>query len=710
MYEKHFGFSRKPFSISPDPDFLYLNANYREAIALLQYAVQEQQGIVSLIGEVGTGKTMLLNLLLDSLPAGARFVKVPPIRFEFDELVSFVLEKLKTPDTAPRDKHSFDDMFDVLNSRVAAGERIILLVDEAQDLDANSLESVRLLSNFETPSRKLLQIVLVGQPELRRKLNRPELRQLKQRIAVTYEIPSLSAEEVPSYIAHRLKSAGYANGINLFTPDALQLIASASKGIPRLVNALCDNALLTGYAANKHWIDVGMVREAANDLMLDPPIDHQADLEARSPTPATMATLRAPREPRESEVRISPWRLAGVIMMLALLLVGLFAQPLLQADLSDWHQRVSALVDPSNQSADDSSPNPEPEPISETVPDQPRPEPVLSLAQPAALEVSQKAPPQPSVPDLSRAGDDRAAAAIGHADSSTPPHPAPARPPAAPQEDVPRRETSEPDASAPKAVAPIINTPAPQPSAPNRPRDDDSSQRQGVDQPTPWKSELLAPRKSESLAPVGLAAQDRETVSVARADSRPSREPATGASDARPSANSVADLVERLPLGGSTAGRGKVEAAKVQPTPPSEIVTMGVGDTITRIASSVYGEVGIYELAAIRIANPQISNLDVVEFGREVVIPDLGSGLMLSTEADGGARVLLGATQSLAAAEALRAAFERNGVSAEIVPDKLTDTIIAYRLEIRFRPDGPPTAETVDQLSTLRLQLADYRE
>ena len=735
MYEQHFGFSKKPFSISPDPAFLYLNDNYREAIALLRYAIKEQQGIVSLIGEVGTGKTMLLNVLLDTLPAGACVVRIPPIRFEFDDLVSFVLDKLRTPDTSPRGKHSFDDLFDILHGMVVAGERVILLVDEAQDLDDDSLESVRLLSNFETPSKKLLQILLVGQPELRRKLNRPELRQLKQRIAVSYELSPLSTQEVLSYIAHRLKAAGYSNGTSLFTPDASQLIASSSKGIPRLVNALCDNALVSGFAANKHWIDAGMVREAVNDLMLNSPADPSEMQREGGATAATaISAAEAPPVPTDSRVRPSPLRLVAVIMILALMLGGLFAQTLLQALPVDWRQHLAGLVDPAiNQpSADVSSPDgpsgdrPESAPASAV--DQRLTEPTTTPEGPAAETRSQAMPPdreaRPPQADTSRSE-----TALGRANlvmgsgavqegRSMPANGMPAI-------DMPA--TGTPDAAAPFAAATTPRGWESRPPVQPRSRDDVSSQRGDLGGPSS--------RQPERLLPVKVDTPDQETISAARATARADTRPTVAPEnvvpanvapenvvpvnvasatvnetrDSSPSANAVIDPVEQPGFIRVTLPeRGLAEPTQIQTPPPTAEVTIRQGDTITEIARRVYGEVGIFELAAIRIANPEIRNLDVVDLGRQVVIPDLSPGLLLSTESDGSARALLGATRSLASAQAMQAIFERNGVRTDIVADRLSNTITAYRLETRFSPEGPPTAEALDQLSTLRLQLADY--
>jgi hypothetical protein len=200
-------------------------------------------------------------------------------------------------------------------------------------------------------------------------------------------------------------------------------------------------------------------------------------------------------------------------------------------------------------------------------------------------------------------------------------------------------------------------------------------------------------------------------------EASPTNGPSVDAQSPRPSAAApIGQLGEAGAMLGSYAGTAeRVATAAAEPDSarapnPPTVVTIGRGDTITRIASRIYGNVGIYELAAIRIANPDIRNLDVVDLGHQVVFPDLQSGLLLSNDDDGGTRALLGATRSLSTARELQAMLERNGVSSEIVADELSDTITAYRLEGRLSPDGPPTTEALDKLSTLRLKLAAYGE
>ena len=267
MYTSFFGLSEKPFAITPDPRYLYLSERHAEALAHLLYGINESGGFIQLTGEVGTGKTTVVRTLLARVPHHADVAVILNPRVTPVEFLLTICEELGL-DIAEADRHSVKQMVDALNRRLlgahAEGRRIIVLVDEAQNLSIDVLEQVRLLTNLETPTQKLLQIILIGQPELRVLLDRTELRQLAQRITGRYHLKPLSREETKGYVRHRLRVAGATQEI--FTPGALVELHRVSQGIPRVINVVCDRALLGGYTQEEKKITAGLVRRAAGEV------------------------------------------------------------------------------------------------------------------------------------------------------------------------------------------------------------------------------------------------------------------------------------------------------------------------------------------------------------------------------------------------------------------------------------------------------------
>ena len=268
-YKEHFGFKQEPFNITADPAFLYLSRSHREALAQLSYGIKARKGFVVLTGEVGTGKTTLINGLLDELDSDTRTALIfSHISNPFD-LLRFTCNEFGLRSV----QHSRDDFYeylallnDYLFESYRSGKNCALIIDEAQNLSPEVLESVRLLSNFETSKDKLLQILLVGQPELSERLNSQELRQLKQRVTVRYQLRSLTLKECQAYISSRLQVAG--GDPLLFTPKAVEVIYACSGGIPRVINVICDGALMTAYGLRKSSIDDSLIRQVAEDLQI----------------------------------------------------------------------------------------------------------------------------------------------------------------------------------------------------------------------------------------------------------------------------------------------------------------------------------------------------------------------------------------------------------------------------------------------------------
>lgn len=266
MYNKFYGLKDKPFEITPDPRYLYLSESHREALAHLTYALNESKGFTVITGEVGTGKTTLVQMLLSRLDSHTRIAHLFNPKLGTRDFFKYICQDfgLKTDGFSTKGEflsllHTF------LMECYARRERVVLIVDEAQTLSPALLEEVRLITNLETPKAKLLQVILLGQPELDKTLAMNEFRQLKQRISLRFNLKPLNRQETGEYIVRRLKAAG-ARNTDLFDDDAIKEIFRYSKGIPRLINVVCDNALMTGFVYERHIIDRSIVREVIKDM------------------------------------------------------------------------------------------------------------------------------------------------------------------------------------------------------------------------------------------------------------------------------------------------------------------------------------------------------------------------------------------------------------------------------------------------------------
>jgi general secretion pathway protein A len=265
MYLTFYGLNEKPFNTTPDPKFLFLTPGHREALAQLVYGVKEQKGFMALTGEVGTGKTTLIRALLRRLDGNTAVAFIANAALPFDGILEYMLEDLGIAKGEESATQRLLRLNRFLIERQRAGQDALLVLDEAQDLDTRTLENVRLLSNFETSSQKLLQILLVGQPELATKLRLPGLHQLRQRIGLRCTIPRLTPTETRHYVRTRLRIAG-ARDLAIFGDGALSRIAEYAEGIPRVVNIVCDHCLVIGYADQKRKIDRGVVNQAIKYL------------------------------------------------------------------------------------------------------------------------------------------------------------------------------------------------------------------------------------------------------------------------------------------------------------------------------------------------------------------------------------------------------------------------------------------------------------
>ena len=255
MYKEHFGLRELPFSIAPDPRFLYLGDQHREALAHLIYGINSEGGFVLLTGEVGTGKTTVCRCLLEQLPEQTDIAFIYNPKLTVEELLASICDELRIsyPEGTKSIKVFIDSINSYLLENFSKGRKTVIILEEAQNLSPEVLEEIRLLTNLETNRQKLLQVIMVGQPELRDMLLKPELRQLSQRITARYHLEPLSKNEVGSYVNYRLETAG-ANS-RLFPESLMDHIYRFSKGIPRLINLICDRSLLGAYVQGKDCVD-----------------------------------------------------------------------------------------------------------------------------------------------------------------------------------------------------------------------------------------------------------------------------------------------------------------------------------------------------------------------------------------------------------------------------------------------------------------------
>ncbi|RJQ48569.1 MAG: DUF2075 domain-containing protein [Desulfobacteraceae bacterium] len=267
MYCEHFGFSEKPFNVTPDPRFLYLTNGHREALASILYGIGERRGFITIIGEVGTGKTTLLNAAIDRLDEKTKWAHIFNTNLPYGHILVMILDELNllkptgklTQFTALRRLNNF------AIQQAAKGGNVVIIVDEAQNLSDTAIENLRLLSNLEDRRNKLIQIVLAGQPELEAKLSRHHMRQFVQRISLKRKIATMDKKDTYAYVNHRLDLVNY-EGPKLFKRSALRQIWKFSQGTPRKINILCDNALLIAFGMNSRVVKKSVVKEAIKDL------------------------------------------------------------------------------------------------------------------------------------------------------------------------------------------------------------------------------------------------------------------------------------------------------------------------------------------------------------------------------------------------------------------------------------------------------------
>lgn len=266
MYKEFYGFKELPFNVIPDPKFLYRSPGHRDALAYITYGIFQKKGFIAVTGEVGVGKTTVINAFIDLFHKSLAIAFVFSTKFPFEQLLYLICKDLGLEVEGLNKAQMLLELNEFLIQQYEKNMSTLVIIDEAQNLSIDVMEELRMLSNLETRDRKLLQIMLVGQPELEDLLNDDDLRQLKQRIPGICRIGLLNRDEVESYVKYRLQVAGAMNGAIRFTEDAYDEISHFAAGIPRLINILCDRVLLIGYVKSSRIIDGRLVREGIRDL------------------------------------------------------------------------------------------------------------------------------------------------------------------------------------------------------------------------------------------------------------------------------------------------------------------------------------------------------------------------------------------------------------------------------------------------------------
>lgn len=360
---EHFGLSEQPFGVTPDPRFLYLGPKHRQALASLNYGTELHRGFLTLIARPGMGKTSLLFSYLEGLRNKARTVFLFQPAGDSRELMSYILADLGL-DASGKDLPEVHSILNqVLMEEMRAGRRFILVIDEAQNLTESVLESVRLLSNFETPWMKLMQIVLAGQPQLAERLATPSIIQLRQRVSFAIEIEPLASEEVTAYVDHRLWVAGY-KGAPLFSIGARTLLAEHSEGIPRNINNMCFCAMSLGWATKRKTVDREMMRDILTGMDLGSPKE-KTDFVPKTTDPPKQTVVQSPRAPVLviKEPRARGWFPKAVVASVVLFALGWSA---VHADIGKrfmvlWHgisavDRSSVVTAPAPASLEPAAP------------------------------------------------------------------------------------------------------------------------------------------------------------------------------------------------------------------------------------------------------------------------------------------------------------------------------------------------------------------
>ncbi len=641
MYCEFYQFRERPFNVTPDPKFLYLNARYREAIASLHYGITQRKGFITLIGEAGTGKTTLLKRLLEELDRSTRTVFLFNTNVSFEEILEYMFAEFDLPIHSGKKLYMLQRLNMFLLEELRNGRNVALLIDEAQDLEYGVLEDLRLLSNLETAKEKIIQIVLSGQPELGQKLSNPVLRQLRQRISVNCRLLPLSREEVSEYIRFRLEAAG-APDTRVFSRDAEEYIYRFSRGIPRLVNVVCDNALVIGYAMGKKRITAEIIEEAAADLL---PVDSAS-------TASDEAKGAGEQEqPRLERVRFNQSRSwwQRVALTGAVLATGLAAWT---AARSIWQAYVAApaSVEEPARTAEIGVIEP---------PDVPVRAEAIDVVRGEVAEAPQRARESESEALAPVAG--AQAEKAGSMTEVSAPAPTVS---AVETEPVPR-------------LAMLADVPVESVALGGSPEDE---RILAEDRPS---------GAEQNLASSGSVGDRSERRIHARGDMPEQDKPEPGfALPSSPGLSSSREVGARLGDVVSLGGRRQQRPPEGPSAPQVDVAEYGnlvvrPGDSLSAIARAKYGQSSYTVLDLIKLANPEVEDVDLIVPGQTLRLPDVKEGPPVVREGPGRYALLVLSTPNGKRAQALVRALRQRGFDAHASPTELGAQKKVFRVTVQ---------------------------
>lgn len=654
MYCEFYQLSERPFNVTPDPKFLYLNARYREAIASLNYGITQRKGFITLIGEAGTGKTTLLNKLLEDLDPKTKSVFIFNTNVTFEEILEYIFAEFDLPVHNGKKLYMLQRLNAFLLDELRGGSNVALLIDEAQDLEFSVLEDLRLLSNLETAKEKILQIVLSGQPELGQKLSNPVLRQLRQRIGINCRLLPLSRDEITEYVQYRLQAAGCPD-LKLFSREAEEQIYHFSRGIPRLVNVVCDNALVIGYALGKKRIGADVINEAAADLLSDEP-PAEPTKSHTAPPPVALSSAK-PASRWRSRVAVAGLLIAAVTVGALSIGRTLLQRPAEEVTTKSAEPPKLEVIQPGSQ------------------PDTTVFEPAVDRPEPYGVPVA---------PGPERVASDEGSPAKLAAGGA----PLPA--------DSKKAESA--DAPLPAA----LGDDAPQAPKLNAGGGIADSARAEAAEPLP------AFQQHAAIAPVKRALPDAAGAVPAPAGTD-GVFPASGAASTKPAE------VAALPPQDTPADDAAFDTAEDEPAAANmeasqqphldgmqfAHVQVHGGDSVSSIAMRKYGQATYTILDLLKLANPDLKDINLITVGQTLRLPELGDTFPILSDESGKYALLVYSTSQASRANALRRALHGRGFDARVTAGQVGHEVPVFRVVVSGYGDREELAGVGRQLQKL---------